>query len=86
MANLDDLLQIGNAIRVHYGENNPNNETRHIRAIVDGNQIVYRVWSKLKQRWIYHITSRYEFELMQKYLEKAKQHELSHFLPLDWNR
>jgi len=30
-----------------------NNEVRHIRAIVDDDYFVWRVWSKHKQRWYY---------------------------------
>lgn len=66
---LDNLLQVDKALRVNYGEGNSNNETRHIRAIVDDDQIVYRVWSRSKRRWIYHIENRYAFYLLRNYLE-----------------
>lgn len=59
---LDEMLQPGNKVRVFYNDNNINNQIRHIRAIVDEDQIVYRVWSK-KGYWRYFVTSRYEFEL-----------------------
>lgn len=71
MLDLDSVLQIGKSVRVNFGEGNTRNQTRHIRAIVDDDHIVYRVWSKSKQRWIYHIAQRYEFEIIQEYLEKV---------------
>jgi hypothetical protein len=59
---LDKMLQPGNKVHVFYNDNNINNQIRHIRAIVDEDQIVYRVWSK-KGYWRYFVTGRYEFEL-----------------------
>lgn len=35
----------------------------HVRAIVDG-MIVYRYYSKCKQRWIYKIESKFAINLM----------------------
>jgi len=35
-----------------------------VRAVVDGDQIVYKQWSKRKQRWIYHIEDIVIFEVM----------------------
>lgn len=62
-----ELLQVGNTIRLTYpdvgGKPNPNNETVHVRAIVDDDQIVTNVWSRTKQRWVYEIRHRYFFEL-----------------------
>jgi hypothetical protein len=60
---LDELLQPGNKVRRSYGKKNPNNCLMHIRAIVDGEWIVYRVWWKSKQYWRYRIEWRYRFEL-----------------------
>jgi hypothetical protein len=62
MRTLDEMLQPGQKIRVFYGEGNINNEIRHIRAIVDDDFIVYRVWSKRKG-WMYRISHKYDFEL-----------------------
>lgn len=67
---LNNLLQVGKSIRVDFGHGS-GKEVRHIRAIVDDDQIVYRVWSKFKQRWLYHVDSRYSFFLIRNYLEEA---------------
>jgi hypothetical protein len=55
------LLQPGRKVRMNYGVGNPNNELRHVRAIVDDDQIVYRVWQY--RRWIYHVRWAYAFLL-----------------------
>lgn len=59
---LDQIIQVGNKVKVDYGPTNPNNQSLHIRAIVDDDQIVCRIWSARKG-WIYQIISRYTFEL-----------------------
>ena len=55
----------GQTWRIFFSEGNLNNKTVHIRAVVDEDHIVYRSWSKRKQRWIYHIDHEYLFELYQ---------------------
>jgi hypothetical protein len=60
---IDEMLVPGNKIRRFYRAGNVNNCTMHIRAIVDGEYIVYRVWSKTKQRWRYGVEWRYAFEM-----------------------
>lgn len=57
---LDEMLQPGKKVKVFYGEKNINNETRHIRAIIDEEYIVYRVWYR---SWHYRVEHRYDFEL-----------------------
>lgn len=68
---LNNLLQVGKSIRVDFGHGS-SKEVRYIRAIVDNDQIVYRVWSKVKQRWVYHVDSRYAFYLIRTFLKEAK--------------
>lgn len=54
------LMQPGMALRVFYDEGNPSNERRHIRAIVDGEWVVYRVWQRRRRWWMYrceHVSS-----------------------------
>jgi hypothetical protein len=46
---------------VFYHKGNINNEIRHIRAIVDKEYIVYRVWQK--NHYSYRVAHKYEFEL-----------------------
>ncbi len=59
---LRDLLRPGKAVRLFYNEGNPNNEIRHIRAVVDDEFIVYRVWTP-RRKWMYYITGYYGFLL-----------------------
>ena len=67
MAFPDEMVQMiepETAVRVFYNEGNQNNQIRHIRAIVDGSHVVYRVWSKRKRCWIYHVDDLYAFWLL----------------------
>lgn len=47
---------IGRAYRLNYGPKNLNNRTLHIRAIVDGDQVVV-AWPRGKNRWQHVIES-----------------------------
>jgi hypothetical protein len=38
----------------------------HVRAVVDGDQIVFRTWSKRKQTWLYRVEWVYAFYLWDK--------------------
>ncbi len=58
-----DMLQPGKKVRVFYYPGNVNNQLRHIRAIVDEEYVVYRVWSRHKRRWVYRIEWLYQFNL-----------------------
>ena len=62
---LDQMLLPGNTLRIDYGPGNHNNQLIHIRAWVDGAQIVFRWWSYKRRRWMYQIESRYYFEIRQ---------------------
>lgn len=53
------LMQPGMALRIHYGEGHLSNERWHIRAIVDGEWVVYRAWQRRRRWWMYrceHVT------------------------------
>jgi hypothetical protein len=67
------LLAPGVALRLDYGPDNVNNKIRHIRAIVDDDEVVYRVWSYRRQRWAYQVEDRYGlwYEWQHGYLRKA---------------
>lgn len=52
-----DWLQPGNKIRKWHGPTNPNNMLMHIRAVVDGDQFVFRHWLGRKKRWNYRVES-----------------------------
>jgi hypothetical protein len=52
----EEIIQPGNAVRrLGY--------LLHIRAIVDEEYVVYKVWSRNKGRWAYHVEWIYGFEL-----------------------
>lgn len=51
-----------NVVRLFINAGNPNNKTMHIRAIVDGEYVVYRVWSETKQNYAYALTDVLLFE------------------------
>lgn len=63
MKTLDEMLQPGQKIKVFYHEGNIHNQIRHIRAIIDDDYIVYRIWGKRSRAWLYNIVHRYDFEL-----------------------
>jgi hypothetical protein len=67
------LLAPGVALRLDYGPDNVNNKIRHIRAIVDDDEVVYRVWSYRRQRWAYQVEDRCGlwYEWQHGYLRKA---------------
>ncbi len=52
-----DLLRPGQTLRIYYGPANINNKRLHVRAIVDGEIVVYRVWSR-RHGWIYQVENR----------------------------
>ena len=60
---LRELLIPGNKVRIFYYKGNPNNCLLHIRAIVDNNWIVYKVWSKQKKYWVYLVNHISWFQL-----------------------
>ena len=45
----------GQSYKLNLGKGNPNNKTMHIRAVVDDEAVVYRVWSRHKQGWRYKL-------------------------------
>jgi hypothetical protein len=61
---LPEYVKVGATLRWYWNENNSNNKTVHIRAIVDGDQIVYRWWSRRKG-WQYKVEWGYWFWLLE---------------------
>ena len=45
----------------------------HVRAIVDENQIVFRVWNKNVGQWIYEIVDQYWFDLRESIIRNPKR-------------
>lgn len=62
---VNEMLVPGNIIKIVLPRKDY--QLRHIRAIVDDEYIVYKVWSKRKQYWFYFVDWWYKF-----YLEKEK--------------
>ena len=58
-----NMLQPGKKVKLVYSEWSPNNELRHVRAIVDDEYIVYKVWSRHKKRWHYRVEWIFDFHL-----------------------
>lgn len=58
-----DLLKPGAVVRVYYGPGLRANRRLHIRAIVDEEQVVYRVWQRRWQDWRYKVEWLYSFWL-----------------------
>jgi len=56
-------IQPGNTVVFYYNPNNPNNRTVHIRAIVDGDQVVVRKWNRRTRRWMYSVENMSYFEI-----------------------
>lgn len=50
-------LKVGDKLRFDYGDGNINNHVAHVRAIVDGDQVVVRVWSP-RRGWGYLVVYR----------------------------
>lgn len=62
-AELLEMIQPGKKVRVFYYPGNRNNQLRHIRAIVDEEYIVYRIWSRRRRGWLYRVEWLYQFYL-----------------------
>jgi hypothetical protein len=55
-------LKVGNSYRIFYNKGNPNNMLIHVRAIVDKDYIVTKVWKNCK--WRYRIEYYYLYQLL----------------------
>lgn len=55
------LPQVGDKYRVDFSEGHPHNKLLHVRAVVDGEYIVYRYWKR--GRWVYKLTDPTFFEV-----------------------
>ena len=59
-------IKVGEKYQILSGPEKTPQEVMHIRAIVDRNYVVYRIWSKRKQMWRYSVESKYYLELLEK--------------------
>ena len=64
----DDTPIVGKSYRLFYNEGNHNNKKMHIRAIVDGDIIVYRYWRYGKQRWQYIVDDMIFWEVFREHI------------------
>nr|WP_319492528.1 hypothetical protein [uncultured Desulfobacter sp.] len=58
-------IKPGEKYKISFEKDNPNNETIHIRLIIDEDQVVYRKIGREEQSSSYHIGSVYYFESLQ---------------------
>ena len=63
---------VGKTYRINYGEGNLNNKTFHTLSIVDGDMVVFKWWSRNKQRWFYGIEPFYFFELRNDIIKQVR--------------
>ena len=63
---LVEIFQPGKSIRIVRGQKNPNNKKIHIRAIVDGQFVVFREWWFRKKYWNYSVQHIYFYYLLLK--------------------
>ena len=61
---LDNILIIGNKLKIFYEKGNPNNKLIHILAVVDEDMIVYKYYGKHKQKWFYCVENYYYFFIL----------------------
>jgi len=55
-------IEVGMVIRVVYG--NDHDHVRHVLAIVDGDQVVYKRWSYHRRAWVYFVRNKSEFDML----------------------
>ena len=63
-AKLQQAIQQNGTVKISYFSGNPNNHTRHILAVIEPDQVVYKVWRS--NSWDHKIDSFYGFESLEK--------------------
>jgi len=59
---LYEKIRLKYKIKIHY---NPEEvKTIYIKEVIDEKEVVFKWWSKHKQRWVYHIEHAYYFEYL----------------------
>jgi len=69
---LREILIPGNKVLIFYNEGNPNNRLLHIREVVDGNWIVYKIWDRHKKYWVYRVEHISWFTIRYDHLAQVK--------------
>ena len=57
-------IQVEKSYRIFFSKGNLNNKKIHVLAIVDSYYIVYKYWSKYKQRWHYQVEHENYFNML----------------------
>lgn len=57
-----DMVEVGKKYRIDYGKGNLNNQLIHIRAKVDDEYYVYKVWFKRINNWKYFLENEFYFK------------------------
>ena len=65
-------LKVGKKYKIDYGKNNSNNKVIHIRAFVDDEYVVYRYWSRRKNRYYYLVEWFYGLYLIKDIIKEVK--------------
>jgi hypothetical protein len=70
-------LEIGKTYQIYFNSGNINNETIHVRAIVDEVYIVYRVWISNQKIWRYKMDRQSYFNYLIKdgFIKESKFEE-----------
>ena len=61
---LREFMKPGHIMKMVFSENDIDNKTIYIRAVVDDNWIVYKYWAERKKCWVYIIEYIYLLELL----------------------
>ena len=61
---LRESMKPGHIMKMVFSENDIDNKTIYIRAVVDDNWIVYKYWAERKKCWVYIIEYIYLLELL----------------------
>ena len=61
---LRESMKPGHIMKMVFSENDIDNKTIYIRAVVDDNWIVYKYWAERKKCWVYIIEYIYLLEFL----------------------
>ena len=62
---IKDKLLPGRKFKIYWGKDNLNNKIITIVAIVDGDHVVSKMWSKRKRYYLYTVDDLFWFELLE---------------------
>lgn len=59
-----DIISPGNVVRIYFGQERKKTELLHVRAIVDDEYVIVRVWSPRRRDWRYRVEHLGYFEMV----------------------